>query len=68
MHPYKVPGFPFKVACEQMVKVGTPLGALKAAADVYYNYTGQVRKDAQLCTKSKALSLSNGDAYSSNLC
>lgn len=36
-----VPGFPFKVACNQMVKAGTPLGALRAAADVYYNYTGQ---------------------------
>jgi len=24
-----------------MVKAGTPLGALRAAADVYYNYTGQ---------------------------
>ena len=44
-----VPGYPFKVACERMLKVartaGThsdtvPLGALRAAADVYYNYTG----------------------------
>jgi hypothetical protein len=39
-----VPGYPFKVACEQMVKVGTPLGALRAAAEVYYNYTGQAGK------------------------
>jgi hypothetical protein len=27
-----------------MVKVGTPLGALRAAADVYYNYTGSAGK------------------------
>jgi lysosomal Pro-X carboxypeptidase len=38
-----VPGFPFKVACERMVKVNTPLGALRAAAEVYYNYTGNHR-------------------------
>jgi len=36
-----VPGYPFRVACEAMVKSGTGLGALKAAAEVYYNYTGQ---------------------------
>ena len=36
-----VPGYPFKVACEGMLKAGTPLGALRAAADVYYNYSGQ---------------------------
>lgn len=36
-----VPGFPFKVACENMLDEDTPLGSLKAAAQVYYNYTGQ---------------------------
>ncbi|KAL3906620.1 MAG: hypothetical protein SGARI_003923, partial [Bacillariaceae sp.] len=36
-----VPGHPYKVACENMLKESTPLGALKAAAQVYYNYTGQ---------------------------
>ena len=35
-----VPGYPFKVACERMVKSNTPLGALRAAIDVYYNFTG----------------------------
>ena len=36
-----VPGFPFRVACENMLQESTGLGALKAAAEVYYNYTGQ---------------------------
>ena len=36
-----VPGFPFKVACENMLKETTNLGALRAAAHVYYNHTGQ---------------------------
>ncbi|KAL3939543.1 MAG: hypothetical protein SGBAC_005753 [Bacillariaceae sp.] len=36
-----VPGYPFKVACENMVKDGTGLGSLYAAAAIYYNYTGQ---------------------------
>jgi lysosomal Pro-X carboxypeptidase len=36
-----VPGFPFKVACEKMLEASTGLGALYAAASVYYNYTGQ---------------------------
>ena len=39
-----VPGYPFKVACERMVTDGTPLGALRAAVDVYYNYTGAAGK------------------------
>lgn len=36
-----VPGFPFKVTCENMIKEGTGLGALYAAASVYYNSSGQ---------------------------
>jgi hypothetical protein len=36
-----VPAFPFKVACQHMLSAGTGLGALRAAANVYYNYTGQ---------------------------
>ena len=36
-----VPGFPFKVACETMLHETTALGSLRAAAQVYYNYTGQ---------------------------
>ena len=36
-----VPGYPFKVACEGMLAAGTGLGALRAAAEVYYNYSGQ---------------------------
>lgn len=36
-----VPGYPFRVACHGMIKAGTPLGALRSAADVYYNYSGQ---------------------------
>jgi lysosomal Pro-X carboxypeptidase len=36
-----VPAFPFKVACEGMLTPGTGLGAMRAAVDVYYNYTGQ---------------------------
>jgi pimeloyl-ACP methyl ester carboxylesterase len=37
-----VPAYPFQVACQEMLKEGTTgLGALKAAANVYYNYTGQ---------------------------
>ncbi|CAJ1943369.1 unnamed protein product [Cylindrotheca closterium] len=36
-----VPGYPFKVACENMIKGETGLGALYAAAAIYYNYTGQ---------------------------
>jgi pimeloyl-ACP methyl ester carboxylesterase len=37
-----VPAFPFRVACQGMLAEGTgPLGALRAAANVYYNYTGQ---------------------------
>ena len=36
-----VPAFPFRVACHRMIEAGTGLGALRAAADVYYNYTGQ---------------------------
>ena len=36
-----VPAYPFKVTCENMQQAKTGLGALKAAASVYYNYTGQ---------------------------
>lgn len=38
-----VPGFPFKVACEKMLLQDdqSSLGALHAAASVYYNHTGQ---------------------------
>ena len=51
-----VPGYPFKVACEGMLAAGDGLGALRAAASVYYNYSGQagpcfavdsVRRDAR---------------------
>ena len=36
-----VPGYPFQVACENMLQETTGLGALRAAAQVYYNFTGQ---------------------------
>ena len=40
-----VPAYPFRVACERMVSDNTSttvgLGALRAAVDVYFNYTGQ---------------------------
>ena len=36
-----VPAYPFAVACRRMLEAGTGLGALRAAVDVYYNYTGQ---------------------------
>ena len=36
-----VPAYPFKVACEEMLTAATGFGALRAAVDVYYNYTGQ---------------------------
>ena len=36
-----VPGFPFQVACENMLHEKTGLGSLRAAAQVYYNHTGQ---------------------------
>jgi pimeloyl-ACP methyl ester carboxylesterase len=36
-----VPAYPFRVACEGMLSAGTGLGALRAAAVLYYNYTGQ---------------------------
>jgi pimeloyl-ACP methyl ester carboxylesterase len=36
-----VPGYPFKVACVNMLQEQSGLGALRAAAQVYYNYTGQ---------------------------
>lgn len=36
-----VPGYPFKVACENILLETTGLGSLRAAAEVYYNYTGQ---------------------------
>jgi pimeloyl-ACP methyl ester carboxylesterase len=37
-----VPGYPFKVACVNMLREDSGLGALRTAAQVYYNYTGQV--------------------------
>ena len=36
-----VPGYPFRVTCRKMIEAGSGLGALRAAADIYYNYTGQ---------------------------
>jgi pimeloyl-ACP methyl ester carboxylesterase len=36
-----VPAYPFKVACEGMLSAETGLEALRAAIDVYYNFTGQ---------------------------
>jgi hypothetical protein len=36
-----VPAYPFKVACEGMLSAKTGLDALRAAIDVYYNFTGQ---------------------------
>lgn len=36
-----VPGYPFQVACHGMLEAATGLGALRAAMDVYYNFTGQ---------------------------
>lgn len=39
-----VPAYPFKVTCERMVSVASNsgLGALRTAAEIYYNYTGQM--------------------------
>ena len=38
-----VPAYPFAVACRRMLAAGNSgLAALRAAVDVYYNYTGQV--------------------------
>ena len=45
-----LPAYPWKVACDGMVAAGTPLGALRAAANVYYNFTGQVPDAHHLCT------------------
>mmetsp|Transcript_10254 Transcript_10254/g.15056 ORF Transcript_10254/g.15056 Transcript_10254/m.15056 type:complete len:533 (-) Transcript_10254:1255-2853(-) len=36
-----IPGYPFRVTCQKMLKANTGLGALLSAADVYYNYTGE---------------------------
>eukprot|EP00978_Attheya_sp_CCMP212_P030285 scaffold110730_cov59-Attheya_sp.AAC.8 len=36
-----VPAYPFQVACYRMLQASTGLGALRAAINVYYNYTGQ---------------------------
>jgi hypothetical protein len=36
-----LPGYPFKVTCVNMLQEQTGLGALGAAAQIYYNYTGQ---------------------------
>uniref|UniRef100_A0A6V2AED8 Uncharacterized protein n=1 Tax=Ditylum brightwellii TaxID=49249 RepID=A0A6V2AED8_9STRA len=36
-----VPAYPFQVACENMLKEPTALESLRAAAQVYYNFTGQ---------------------------
>ena len=37
-----VPPYPFRAACKRMLKYGTGLGALRAAAEIYYNHTGQI--------------------------
>ena len=39
-----VPAYPFVEACHRMLQVGTGLGALRAAVDVFCNYTGQAGK------------------------
>lgn len=36
-----VPAFPFRVACERMLKAQSGLGALRAALDVFHNSTAQ---------------------------
>jgi lysosomal Pro-X carboxypeptidase len=36
-----VPGFPFRVACKDMLRANSGFGALRSAVNVYYNYTGQ---------------------------
>jgi len=36
-----LPAYPFRVACEGMLKAKSGLGSLYAAANVYYNHTGQ---------------------------
>lgn len=36
-----VPAYPFRVACQRMLSTNTGLDALRAAVDVFYNYTGQ---------------------------
>jgi pimeloyl-ACP methyl ester carboxylesterase len=36
-----VPAYPFRVACERMVKSRNGLGALRAAVDVFHNSSGQ---------------------------
>ncbi|VEU41558.1 unnamed protein product [Pseudo-nitzschia multistriata] len=36
-----VPGYPFRVACENLLLEQSSLGSLRAAAQVYYNTTGQ---------------------------
>lgn len=37
-----VPPYPFRDACRRMLTYGTGLGALRAAAEIYYNHTGQI--------------------------
>lgn len=39
-----VPGYPFKVTCQGAIKDGTPLGALRASLNIYYNWTGEAGK------------------------
>ena len=36
-----VPAFPFRVACHNMLRANSGFGALRAAVNVYYNYTGK---------------------------
>jgi pimeloyl-ACP methyl ester carboxylesterase len=36
-----VPAYPFRVACEAILRETSGMAALKAAAQVYYNYSGQ---------------------------
>ena len=35
-----VPAYPHRVTCQRAVAVGSPLGAIRVALGVYYNYTG----------------------------
>jgi Serine carboxypeptidase S28 len=65
-----VPGYPFKVACENMLKETTALGALRATAQVYYNYTGQAGecfdwfgKDDDTIRRRRLLSAKTTDSF-----
>ncbi len=54
-----VPAYPFKVTCEKMQQSKSGLGALKAAASVYYNYTGQ----AGICFDLDSMIIPNAMQY-----